>query len=107
MRCTTTCIGEMCWLRTNAARVTAEQQGWTGNRSLCGSGPGTLRAHVKQGHFGRFGLQPLELSNVVGLEAVPCSTGGTLAKEQAEAASKEGVLKALSTAAISLRGKLG
>ncbi len=44
---------------------------------------------------------------VVGLEAVACSTGDTLAKEQAEAASKEGVLKALSTAATSLRGRLG
>ncbi len=31
---------------------------------------------------------------VIGLEAVACSTGDTLAKEQAEAASKEGVLKA-------------
>ena len=41
---------------------------------------------------------------VVGLEAVACSTGDTLAKEQAEAASKEGVLKALSAAATSLRG---
>ncbi|HZC21960.1 MAG TPA: serine/threonine-protein kinase, partial [Candidatus Binatia bacterium] len=44
---------------------------------------------------------------VVGLEAVACSSGDTLAKEQAEATSKEGVLKALSTAATSLRGKLG
>jgi eukaryotic-like serine/threonine-protein kinase len=44
---------------------------------------------------------------VIGLEAVACSTGDTLAKEQAEAASKEGVLKALSTAATSLRARLG
>ena len=44
---------------------------------------------------------------VVGLEAVACSTGDTLAKEQAEAASKEGVLKALGTAASSLRTRLG
>ena len=44
---------------------------------------------------------------VIGLEAVACSSGDTLAKEQAEAASKEGVLKALSTAATSLRAKLG
>jgi eukaryotic-like serine/threonine-protein kinase len=44
---------------------------------------------------------------VVGLEAVACSTGDTLAKEQAEAASKEGVLKALGTAATSLRARLG
>jgi tetratricopeptide (TPR) repeat protein len=44
---------------------------------------------------------------VIGLEAVACSTGDTLAKEQAEAPSKEGVLKALGTAAASLRGRLG
>jgi eukaryotic-like serine/threonine-protein kinase len=44
---------------------------------------------------------------VVGLEAVACSTGDSLAKEQAEAPSKEGVLKALSTAATSLRTRLG
>ena len=44
---------------------------------------------------------------VVGLEAVACSTGDTLAKEQAESASKEGVLKALGTAATSLRSRLG
>src|ERR1700685_2476116 len=44
---------------------------------------------------------------VVGLEATACSTGDMLAKEQAEAPSKEGVLKALSTAATSLRSRLG
>jgi eukaryotic-like serine/threonine-protein kinase len=44
---------------------------------------------------------------VVGLEATACSTGDTLAKEQAEAPSKEGVLKALGTAATSLRARLG
>jgi serine/threonine protein kinase/tetratricopeptide (TPR) repeat protein len=44
---------------------------------------------------------------VIGLEAVACSTGDTLAKEQAEAAGKEGVLKALGTAATSLRARLG
>ena len=44
---------------------------------------------------------------VVGIDAVGCSSGDTLAKEQQEAATKEDVLKALSTAAASLRGKLG
>src|SRR5271156_501672 len=44
---------------------------------------------------------------VVGLEADACSTGDTLAKEQAEAVGKEGVLKALDTAAASLRSKMG
>jgi serine/threonine protein kinase/Flp pilus assembly protein TadD len=44
---------------------------------------------------------------VIGLEAAACSTGDTLAKEQAEAPSKEGVLKALSSAATRLRSRLG
>jgi eukaryotic-like serine/threonine-protein kinase len=44
---------------------------------------------------------------VVSLDAVACNTGDSLAKEQAEAASKEAVLKALGTAATSLRTKLG
>jgi len=41
------------------------------------------------------------------LNAVACATGDTLAKEQAEASSKEDVLKALSQASSSLRTKLG
>jgi serine/threonine protein kinase/tetratricopeptide (TPR) repeat protein len=44
---------------------------------------------------------------VVSLDAIVCNTGDSLAKEQAEAASKEGVLKALGTAATSLRTRLG
>jgi serine/threonine protein kinase/Tfp pilus assembly protein PilF len=44
---------------------------------------------------------------VVGLEAVACGSGDTLAKEQAEASSKEDVVKALGSAASSLRTKLG
>jgi serine/threonine protein kinase/Tfp pilus assembly protein PilF len=44
---------------------------------------------------------------IVGLNAVACNTGDNLAKEQAEASSKEGVLKALDTAATSLRSRLG
>jgi serine/threonine protein kinase/Flp pilus assembly protein TadD len=44
---------------------------------------------------------------VVGVDAVGCSNGDTLAKEQEEAANKEDVLKALSKAASSMRGKLG
>ena len=44
---------------------------------------------------------------VIGVDAVGCSNGDTLAKEQEEAASKQEVLKALGKAASSLRGKLG
>jgi serine/threonine protein kinase/tetratricopeptide (TPR) repeat protein len=44
---------------------------------------------------------------VVGIDAVGCSSGDTLAKEQEEAATKQDVLKALSKAASSLRGQLG
>ena len=44
---------------------------------------------------------------VLGLKAIGCNSGDTLAKEQAEASTKEGVLKALDKAAASLRVKLG
>src|SRR5262249_16442109 len=44
---------------------------------------------------------------LINLNAVACSSGDTLAKEQAEAAGKEDVLKALSRASSSLRNKLG
>lgn len=44
---------------------------------------------------------------LIDLNAVACSTGDTLAKEQSEAAGKENVLKALSRASSSLRAKLG
>ena len=44
---------------------------------------------------------------VVGMDAVGCSNGDTLATEQEEAATKQDVLKALGKAAASLRGKLG
>jgi eukaryotic-like serine/threonine-protein kinase len=44
---------------------------------------------------------------VVGLKAVNCETGDVLAGAQEQAAGKEGVLKALDAAAVSLRSKLG
>jgi eukaryotic-like serine/threonine-protein kinase len=44
---------------------------------------------------------------VLGLDAVGCSTGDTLAQEQEEAAAKQDVLKALGKAASNLRAKLG
>ncbi len=44
---------------------------------------------------------------VIGLEAVSCGSGDTLAKEQADAPAKESVLQALDKVASSLRGKLG
>jgi eukaryotic-like serine/threonine-protein kinase len=44
---------------------------------------------------------------MVGLGAVNCGNGDTLAKEQAAASSKEDVVKALGTVASSLRTKLG
>ena len=44
---------------------------------------------------------------VIGVDAVSCSSGDTLAKEQEESATKQEVLKALGRAASSLRGKLG
>jgi tetratricopeptide (TPR) repeat protein len=44
---------------------------------------------------------------VIALDAVNCRTGDSLARQQAEAASKEEVLKALGQAAAALRGQLG
>ena len=44
---------------------------------------------------------------VIGLRAVNCTTGDVLAEAQEQAASKEGVLKSLDAAALSLRTKLG
>jgi eukaryotic-like serine/threonine-protein kinase len=44
---------------------------------------------------------------VVSLDAVACNTGDNLAKERAEAPSKEGVLKALDTVAAAIRPRLG
>jgi eukaryotic-like serine/threonine-protein kinase len=44
---------------------------------------------------------------VIGIDAIGCSTGDTLAKEQEQAASKQEVLKALDGAAAKLRTELG
>ncbi|MGH9773781.1 MAG: protein kinase domain-containing protein [Candidatus Acidiferrales bacterium] len=44
---------------------------------------------------------------VVGIKAVNCRTGDTLAEEQVQAAHKEDVLKALSDASAKLRARLG
>ena len=44
---------------------------------------------------------------VIGLRAVNCATGDTLAEAQEQALSKESVLKAMDAAAVSLRSKLG
>jgi len=44
---------------------------------------------------------------VIGLKAVDCNTGDVLAEAQEQAAGKERVLKALDSAAVSVRGKLG
>jgi tetratricopeptide (TPR) repeat protein len=52
-------------------------------------------------------ISSLGSSYIVTLEANNCHTGEALAREQSEAPSKEGVLKALANAANSLRGKLG
>ena len=62
----------------------------TGSKALLGGEISSLGSHY-----------------LVDLNAVACNSGDTLAKEQVDAASKEDVLKALSRAATSLRGKLG
>ena len=57
---------------------------------------------ILEGSISRLGSQYM-----LGLEAVNCGNGDTLAKEQAEASSKEDVVKALGSVASSLRTKLG
>jgi eukaryotic-like serine/threonine-protein kinase len=44
---------------------------------------------------------------VIGIDAIGCSTGDTLAKEQEQAANKQEILKALNAAAAKLRAQLG
>jgi len=62
----------------------------TGSKALVGGTISSLGSHY-----------------LIDLYAVGCATGDTLAKEQAEASSKENVLAALSRASSSLRGRLG
>jgi tetratricopeptide (TPR) repeat protein len=52
-------------------------------------------------------ISPLGSNYVVSLEALNCRTGDTIARQQAEAPSKEKVLQALGTAAKDIRGPLG
>jgi eukaryotic-like serine/threonine-protein kinase len=89
-------VGETLRLmgRTPTDRVTADVA-----RELC------LRTGSKAVIGGT--ISSLGSSYIIGLDAVACNTGDNLAKEQAEASSKEGVLKAVSTAAASLRTRLG
>jgi eukaryotic-like serine/threonine-protein kinase len=62
----------------------------TGSKALLGGTISSLGSHY-----------------LIELNAVACSSGDTLAREQGEATSKEDVLKALSRASSSLRVKLG
>lgn len=52
-------------------------------------------------------ISKLGMHYVVGLNAVNCESGDTLASEQAEADSREHVLKALGESAMKMREKLG
>jgi serine/threonine protein kinase/tetratricopeptide (TPR) repeat protein len=52
-------------------------------------------------------IAPLGSQYVIGIKAVNCNSGDVLAEVQEQAANKEAVLKALDSAAVSLRGKLG
>jgi tetratricopeptide (TPR) repeat protein len=89
-------VGETLRLMGRAAdeRITAEV-----GRELCVR---TGSKAVLRGAISSLGSHYL-----LDLNAVACSTGDTLAKEQAEANSKEEVLAALSRASSSLRSKLG
>jgi len=80
--------------RTSSERVTAEVA-----TELCLR---TGSQAVVSGSITNLGSQ-----YVVALDAVACNNGDSLAKERADAASKEGVLKALDTATAALRARLG
>jgi eukaryotic-like serine/threonine-protein kinase len=89
-------IGETLRLmgRSASDRVTADV-----GRELC------LRTGSKALLAGS--ISSLGSRYVIGLQAVSCNSGDTLAKEQEEATSKEDVLQALGKAASTIRGKLG
>jgi eukaryotic-like serine/threonine-protein kinase len=83
---------------------------------LMGSQPGTrITSEVARELCVRTGSKAIVLGSisnlggqyVIGVDAVGCSSGDTLAKEQEEAATKQDVLKVLGKAAASLRAKLG
>jgi hypothetical protein len=80
-------------------RPTNERINWGVGRELC------LRTGSKALLGGT--ISSLGSHYLIDLNAVACSTGDTLAKEQSEANNKEDVLKALSHASSSLRTKLG
>jgi len=52
-------------------------------------------------------ISKLGTQYVLGVDAISCSNGDTLASEQQQASTKEDVLSALSKASSTLRGKLG
>jgi eukaryotic-like serine/threonine-protein kinase len=72
------------------ARVTREVCERTGSKAYIAGSIANLGGHY-----------------VIGLNAIQCATGDTLAREQTEAAGKQQVLAALGSAAARLRGALG
>src|SRR5713101_1011650 len=103
-------LGQSPFLNVMSDRKVAETLGMMGRptnqhitsniaRELC---PRTGSKAVLDGEITSLGSHYL-----ISLNAVACSSGDTLAKEQAEANGKEEVLKALSRASSSLRNKLG
>ena len=70
-------------------------------------GPRDLCQRVGSKAFLAGSITSLGTQYVIGLKAVDCSTGDTLAQEQETAANKESVLKAFDKETADLRGKLG
>jgi hypothetical protein len=64
----------------------------------------SLRTHPEQGNARQFHLGRQYL---IGVNAINCANGDSLAQEQVQAATKEEVIKALGKASTSLRQKLG
>jgi tetratricopeptide (TPR) repeat protein len=103
-------LGQSPFLNILSDRRVAETLG------LMGSKPGThVTSEIGRELCTRTGSKAIVLGSisnlgeqyVIGIDAVGCTTGDVLAKEQETAANKQDVLKALSRAAGSLRTKLG
>ena len=94
-------------LSENKVAGTLRMMGQPGNRPLSAEVARELCQRAGSSAYIAGSIANLGNQYVVGLKAVNCANGDTLAQEQASAAAKEKVLDALGVAAARLRGKLG
>ncbi len=94
-------------LSENKVASTLRMMGQPGNRPLTAEVARELCQRAGSSAYIAGSIASLGNQYVVGLKAVNCANGDTLAQEQASASAKEKVLDALGVAAARLRGKLG